>query len=82
VVPNPERQLGTLVVELDPAYYQFIGQYNERFPEGPPSLLHCCRLRVEGDHLFLGGVQVWGDVVLRNESGQQVVIAAGTMPND
>lgn len=79
VIPNPERQLGALVVELDPVYYQFVSQFEERFPEGPPSLLHCRRLRVEGDYQFLGGVQVRGDVMLRNESGRQVVIAAGTI---
>jgi UDP-N-acetylglucosamine pyrophosphorylase len=82
VIPNPERQLGALVVELDPKYYQFISQFEERFSEGPPSLLHCRRLRVEGDHQFLVGVQMRGDVLLRNESGRQVIIPAGTVLED
>lgn len=79
VIPNPERQLGALEVELDPAYYQFIHQFEERFPQGPPSLLHCRRLRVVGDHLFSAAVQVRGDVLLRNDDEQQVIIPAGTV---
>jgi UTP--glucose-1-phosphate uridylyltransferase len=79
VIPNPERRLGALLVELDPEYYQFISQFEERFPAGPPSLVHCRRLRVEGDYRFMDGVEVRGDVVLRNESGRRVIIPAGTM---
>jgi UTP--glucose-1-phosphate uridylyltransferase len=79
VIPNPQRHLGTLAVELDPEYYQLISQFEARFSEGPPSLVHCRRLRVEGDYQFLGGVQVRGDVLLRNESGRQVIISAGAI---
>lgn len=79
IISNPERQLGALEVELDHAYYQFISQFEERFPEGPPSLLHCRRLRVVGDHLFSGGIEVRGDVDLRNENGRQIIIPTGSI---
>jgi UTP--glucose-1-phosphate uridylyltransferase len=79
VVPNPEREAESVVVELDPSYYQFISQFEERFPEGPPSLLRCRRLRVQGDFLFSGDVQVCGDVLLQNQDHHQVIIPPGAL---
>jgi UTP--glucose-1-phosphate uridylyltransferase len=67
VVPNPERQLGQIFIDLDPAYYKLIDDFEERFPFGAPSLLNCASLTVKGDFLFGSGVTLQGSVVLRND---------------
>ena len=73
-----DPSLGPPVVELDPSWYRLIGEFEERFPAGAPSLTECRRLEVRGDVLFEGGVQVVGDVVLDSPAGERMVVAAGT----
>lgn len=53
------------VVSLDPRFFKLIDRFEARFPCGPPSLLRCGSLTVEGDITFGAGVVVDGDVVLR-----------------
>lgn len=62
VVQHPNRTRGTIDIQLDPDYYRFIDSFETRFPEGPPSLLHCTRLRVEGDIVFGSNVRCKGEV--------------------
>jgi UTP--glucose-1-phosphate uridylyltransferase len=50
------------VVSLDPEYYKLLGDFEPRFPAGPPSLLECERLAVEGDVTFGANVVVRGAV--------------------
>lgn len=50
------------VVSLDPEYYKLMGDFEPRFPAGPPSLLECERLEVEGDVTFGRDVTVRGAV--------------------
>ena len=50
------------VVSLDPEYYKLMGDFEPRFPEGPPSLVECERLRVSGDVTFGANVVVRGAV--------------------
>jgi UTP--glucose-1-phosphate uridylyltransferase len=50
------------LVELDPAYYKLLGDFEPRFAEGPPSLVDCDRLKVEGDVTFGCEVTVRGEV--------------------
>ncbi|HEV2874730.1 MAG TPA: UTP--glucose-1-phosphate uridylyltransferase [Thermoleophilaceae bacterium] len=50
------------VVSLDPDFYKLMGDFEPRFPNGPPSLLECERLEVEGDVTFGGDVKVRGEV--------------------
>jgi UTP--glucose-1-phosphate uridylyltransferase len=64
-------------VELDPDFYSLVGDFDQRFPEGAPSLRKAHSLRVEGDFTFGHGVQVIGDVELEAESAQR--IAADTV---
>jgi UTP--glucose-1-phosphate uridylyltransferase len=52
-------------VDLDPKYYRLLDDLDRRFPCGPPSLLRCSRLRVEGDVTFGAGVAVEGEVFIR-----------------
>jgi UTP--glucose-1-phosphate uridylyltransferase len=50
------------VVSLDPDYFKLMGDFEPRFPAGPPSLMECERLTVEGDVTFGRDVTVRGAV--------------------
>jgi UTP--glucose-1-phosphate uridylyltransferase len=79
VTQNPRRRLDTLVMELDSTYYKRIDQLKARFPHGPPSLLECVSLEVQGDVVFEKGVVVRGRVVIANRSDSQVTIRDGSV---
>ena len=64
-------------VELDDRFYQFIDQIEARFPHGPPSLIRCRSLTVNGPYTFGDSVTVEGDVALTNESDRPIVIPDG-----
>jgi UTP--glucose-1-phosphate uridylyltransferase len=68
VVGNPARRHGSLVVDLDPAFYKLVGDFERRFKHGAPSLLECERLLVRGDVRFGGGVAVSGRVEISTDS--------------
>jgi UTP--glucose-1-phosphate uridylyltransferase len=53
------------VVSLDSKSYKLLADFESRFPAGPPSLIECRRLDVEGDVRFGGGVKVRGVVRLK-----------------
>jgi UTP--glucose-1-phosphate uridylyltransferase len=50
------------LVELDSDYFKLIADFDARFPHGPPSLVECSRLTVEGDVSFGRDVVVRGEV--------------------
>jgi UTP--glucose-1-phosphate uridylyltransferase len=50
------------VVSLDDEYYKLMGDFEPRFPGGPPSLLEAERLEVAGDVTFGANVVVRGAV--------------------
>jgi UTP--glucose-1-phosphate uridylyltransferase len=50
------------LVELDPRFFKLLGDFEPRFPHGPPSLADCERLTVEGDVSFGRDVVVRGEV--------------------
>jgi UTP--glucose-1-phosphate uridylyltransferase len=77
IVPNPERKLGQIFIDLDPAYYKLIDDFEGRFPFGPPSLIDCESLEVKGDFTFGSGVKLEGRALLRNESGESFKIEDG-----
>jgi UTP--glucose-1-phosphate uridylyltransferase len=60
---SPERE-DPPVIDLDSDYYKLIGDFEERFPAGAPSLVACERLTVTGDVRFGRGVVVRGSVTL------------------
>jgi UTP--glucose-1-phosphate uridylyltransferase len=50
------------LVSLDPDYFKLMGDFDPRFPGGPPSLVECDRIEVVGDVTFGRGVVVRGSV--------------------
>jgi UTP--glucose-1-phosphate uridylyltransferase len=64
VEPIPQRQGNLPFVELDSDYYKLIDAFEQRFPDGAPSLRAAERLVVNGDVTFGKGVVVRGAVEL------------------
>lgn len=65
-------------VDLDSAFYKLVGDFDARFPAGPPSLVAATSLTVRGDWTFGAGVVARGDVEV-NADGSPGVIADGTV---
>jgi UTP--glucose-1-phosphate uridylyltransferase len=59
-------------VELDPAFYKFVPEFERRFPEGAPSLHEASSLTVSGDWTFGARVKVVGDVALETDAAERV----------
>ncbi|MBF4163649.1 UTP--glucose-1-phosphate uridylyltransferase [Nocardioides acrostichi] len=64
-------------IDLDPAHYKLVGDFDKHFPEGAPSLRKASSLRVNGDVTFGSGVEIVGDVTVEGEAGHRV--APGTV---
>jgi UTP--glucose-1-phosphate uridylyltransferase len=79
VVVSPQRRLGPIFIDLDPAHYKLLRDFEARFPAGPPSLIECERFVVRGDVLFGRGVVVKGAVEVENRDAAQVEIPDGTV---
>jgi len=75
VAPVPERANNLPYVELDSKFYKLLDDFEQRFPEGPPSLREAERLVVHGDVTFGRGVDVRGSVEL--EAPEPMRIDAG-----
>jgi len=60
----PERQGVPPFVDLDGDHYKLVDDFDRRFPAGPPSLVGCDALRVEGDVRFGRDVVVRGEVTV------------------
>ena len=52
------------VVSLDRAHYAFVGEFEKRFPSGPPAMRACRTLTVRGDVVFGRDVVARGDAVV------------------
>jgi UTP--glucose-1-phosphate uridylyltransferase len=59
-------------VELDPAYYKLVPEFERRFPDGAPSLRGATALTVEGDWTFGSKVAVVGEVKLQTGAAERV----------
>jgi len=80
VVTAPGRRSPTPpIVRLDPAHYRLVGDFDARFPSGPPSLVECDSLTVEGDVRFGAGVVVRGEATLTHEGPEQLSVPDGTL---
>jgi len=79
VVPNPARTLERAYIDLDPEFYQFVDDFEARFPAGTPSLVDCERLVVRGDIRFGKGVVLKGRVNMINSTAAQVTVPDGAL---
>ncbi len=59
-------------IELDPAHYKLVSEFDQRFPEGAPSLAKASSLTIEGDWTFGHGVEIVGEVALEANKAQRV----------
>ncbi|MEA2450013.1 MAG: UTP--glucose-phosphate uridylyltransferase, partial [Thermoleophilaceae bacterium] len=75
----PERDGRPPLVELDDDYYKLLRDFDARFEHGPPSLVECERLTVEGDVAFGSDVVVRGEVRVSNDGDEQLRIDDGTV---
>jgi UTP--glucose-1-phosphate uridylyltransferase len=64
-------------VDLDPRFYKLVHLFDERFPDGAPSLRGAEELVVHGDWTFGTGVTVRGRVELE-DTGRPARVEAGT----
>ena len=72
VEPIAERASRLPYVELDKRFYKLIDGFEQRFPEGAPSLRGAERFVVRGDVTFGGGVSVRGAVEVDAEEATTV----------
>ena len=64
-------------VDLDPRFFKLVHRFDERFPDGVPSMRAAERLVVRGDWTFGKGVTVAGRGELE-DTGQPARVAAGS----
>ncbi|MCB0323312.1 MAG: UTP--glucose-1-phosphate uridylyltransferase [Bdellovibrionales bacterium] len=75
----PERNGTPPIIDLDEKYFGHVADFDERFPEGAPSLRSCSHLSVTGDISFEKDVIVKGDAMVVNDTPQRKVVTAGTV---
>ncbi len=78
LIRNARRQLPRIKIDLDPQFYGKIDLFDQRFPQGAPSLLECASLKIRGDVKFASDVTVKGDAALTNTTESQVVVERGS----
>ncbi len=61
------------LVDLDPAHFRTMTDFEERFPHGVPSLAGATSLKVRGDWTFGADVVVTGEVTLADDGAAQQV---------
>ncbi len=71
LIQNPNRRLARIKIDLDSQYYGKIDLFDQRFPQGAPSLIDCTSLTIKGDVRFENDVTVKGSVFLKN-TGENV----------
>jgi len=64
-------------VKLD-GMYKFTDAMEKLIPNGPPSLIGCKKIVVEGEVVFAKGVVIKGAVTIKNASGSCKELATGT----
>jgi UTP--glucose-1-phosphate uridylyltransferase len=79
VEPAPERDGGLPLVDLDSKHYKLLRDFDARFPAGPPSLVACDSLTVEGDVRFGRDVVARGAVEIRNDGDEQLAVEDGAV---
>jgi len=64
-------------IDLDPAFYRTVDDFELRFPSGAPSLIECTLLRVRGDVRFGAGVRVRGAVEIEHAGPEPLRVEDG-----
>ncbi|WP_347041440.1 UTP--glucose-1-phosphate uridylyltransferase [Brachybacterium nesterenkovii] len=59
-------------VSLDAEHYKLIGDFDERFPAGVPSIREARSLSVEGDHVFGAGIIARGEARVTAEDPREI----------
>ena len=72
VILHPDRQGKQVIINLDSNHYKLIDEMEERFPDGPPSLINCNRVTVKGDVRFEGDIRFHGEVEIVNSQEKQL----------
>ena len=65
-------------IRLDPRFFRNIADFEVRFAKGPPSLLQCDRLHIDGDIHFGANIRIEGQVHLHNPTDKPAVLADGS----
>jgi UDP-N-acetylglucosamine pyrophosphorylase len=63
-------------IKLD-GKYKFVDAMATMIPKGPPSLLECTKLVIEGSVEFGEGVVIKGDVTIKNASAEKKIVESG-----
>lgn len=75
---NPKRAADRIRVDLDPAFYKKIDQFNERFAAGAPSLVQCESLTVRGNVYFDAPVTATGSATVIGRPDVPKTVSSGT----
>ncbi|MGH7895363.1 MAG: UTP--glucose-1-phosphate uridylyltransferase [Candidatus Binatia bacterium] len=78
IVLSARRRDPSPLVDLDGRFFRQVGDLQQRFPHGAPSLVGARRLQVRGDVRFGKGVVVEGDVSIVHAGQDPLVVADGT----
>lgn len=79
VGPAPGCPSAPPVIDLDPAFFKLLDDFEARFPGGPPSLAACERLTVRGDVEFGAHVAVRGATEVIHTGPGRLRISGGTV---
>ena len=79
VVLSRQREGRPPIVELDSRYFKLLSDFEARFPQGPPSLIGCDSLSVEGDVTFGANVTVRGSVRVIASSAEPMSVASDSL---
>ncbi|RJQ58294.1 MAG: UTP--glucose-1-phosphate uridylyltransferase [Desulfobacteraceae bacterium] len=77
LVPNPQATTDAFTADLDKRYYGKIDLFDERFPEGVPSLKDCRSLTIRGDVRFQKNAALRGSITITNRRSKPAVINEG-----
>lgn len=81
VVLEPGRSAPP-TIRLDPRFYKFLDDFDQRFPTGPPSLVNCASLSITGDVTFGEGVVIEGDAVIRGSEEPSLIPNGAVLRNE
>ena len=73
LILNPKRKLPPPRINLDPAYFSLLDDFNQRF-QWPPSLVDCLSLDIVGNVFFQQNVTITGQVKITNPGDSPATI--------